>query len=672
MYIARLHIRNFRCFGNMTVDFRPGLNVIIGENNAGKTTLLKALALVFDRRLSGRPTVHDFHHLLEPLNAPPRITVAATIRSSPNDTEADRALVASWLTKLDNPWEAQLTYAFSLPEQHLKEFTAAIVGVSGREKFFEVVEEFLPKFVTRIYAGNPDTLIVADGESLGKFDCQFLDALRDVEAEMFAGSTPLFRAMLEEVLDLDKKPDEKRRIRNKFRANSNKLRQNLVNRLDTERLFELVNVTGAADGGHPILQGAVDESDFIAALRLFIDKEQFAFPATHQGLGYNNLLYISLMLASLRFRASEKRHGQNAVIFPMLLVEEPEAHLHPALQYKLLSHIVSRVESEPRHNRQVFVTTHSTHVTSAARLDPIICLSLKSDRGIGVSYPARLFPNTPDGRASRGYVERYLDATKSTMLFAKATILVEGIAEQLVVPALAAMLNRSFDQYHVSVVRVDGVTFKHFLPLFGGGIAPELKPIALCRRVACIVDADPARKEKGTKTARWKPCFPFQLGQDDAKYEYRPISSIVTRLQSQKTLQSNIGVFQGTKTLEYDLSYSNHSRSELVTQAMKNADELRELTATSEQLPAALEAVLDQDESDALAAISDLEERLRLRFAAIYLRCAEDCKGEHAFALEQVLRSTARGAPPFACPDYIRRAIEWVTTPPPTSGTAPS
>src|SRR5206468_822538 len=112
----------YRCFRDTTVDFRPGLNVIIGENNAGKTTLLKALAMVFDGRRRGRPTVHDFHRLLEPIDAAPRITVATTIRSSKNDTEADRALVATWLTKLDTPWEAQLTYTFLLPEQHLKEF----------------------------------------------------------------------------------------------------------------------------------------------------------------------------------------------------------------------------------------------------------------------------------------------------------------------------------------------------------------------------------------------------------------------------------------------------------------------------------------------------------------------------------------------------------------------
>ncbi len=661
MYIARIRIQNYRCFRDSTVEFQPGLNVIIGENNAGKTTLLKALALVFDRRSQGRPTVHDFYSLLEPIDSPPQITISVTLRSSATDTPADRALVASWLTSLEAQWEAQLTYTFFLPETDDAAFRDALDGTTDRATFYEIVDEFLPKYVTRVYGGNPDTVVTADSETLSKFDCQFLDALRDVESEMFSGRNPLLRSMLEEVLDIDKQDGEKRQLRSAFRERSKELRTELVGRLDTPRLFQLVSQTGAGDGGTPTLDGGVQESDLIAALRLFIERESFAFPATHQGLGYNNLIYISLLLASMSFRASEKRRGQNAAVFPMLLIEEPEAHLHPALQYKLLAHIVSRVDKEPHQNRQVFVTTHSTHVTSAARLKPIICLSVRESGEIGIAYPSRLFPDTPEGTESRSFVERYLDATKSAMLFAKATLLVEGIAEQLIVPAFASNVGRSFDEHHVAVVRVDGVTFKHFLPLFGAGVTPNLLEHALHRRVACLVDADPGQKERGVDNARWKSCFPFQLNGDSSNFEYRATSGVQQALTALIAGRTTLNVFSGEKTLEYDLALANGGNPLLVTDALTHGDALKELCATPDILPKKLEKQFEPDELASLDAIQDVDDRKRHRFAATYLRCTENAKGEHAFAIEKIIRTPPENSKSLQCPEYVAKAIKWVT-----------
>jgi putative ATP-dependent endonuclease of the OLD family len=530
VYIAKIRLQNYRCFRDTSIDFQPGLNVIIGENNGGKTTLLRGLTLVFDRKGRSRPTIHDFYCLITPIDQPPTVTIGVTIRSSDHDCTADRAVVASWLTQLAPKWEAQLTYAFFLPEQHHEEFRAAVAG-TGRPRFFEILEEFLPKFVARIYGGNPESKIVADGDSLSKFDCQFLDALRDVDAEMFSGSTPLFRNMLEQVLDFGANPAERRILKQDFRAKTSALGLELVTRLATDKLFHLAKDTGAADGGTPTLHGAFGESDLIAALRLFVDRQAFSFPATHNGLGYNNLLYISLVLASLSFRTSTDRLGENAAVFPMLLIEEPEAHLHPALQSKLLAHIKKRVEAEPRQNRQVFITTHSTHITAAAGLSPIIVLSVTESGRTHTAYPGKLFPQSKDGQKSRGYVERYLDATKSTMLFAKATLFVEGIAEQLVMPAIARLLGRPFEEHHVALVRVDGLTFKHFLPLFGVACDTDSAAHALPKRVACLVDADPARCEK-TPGARRKSCWPFQLDVEPGKFDYFHESGTVNTLRS--------------------------------------------------------------------------------------------------------------------------------------------
>lgn len=155
--------------------------------------------------------------------------------------------------------------------------------------------------------------------------------------------------------------------------------------------------------------------------------------------------------------------GENAKVFPMLLIEEPEAHLHPALQYNFLKFLKEEIDNQ-QISRQIFITTHSTHITAAVGLDPIICMNYNESGEIVPSYPGRVFSKTDkEDIKSKKYVERYLDATKSEMLFAKSVIMGEGIAEQLIFPILAEYDNKSFEKSHVAMVRVDALTFKHFI-----------------------------------------------------------------------------------------------------------------------------------------------------------------------------------------------------------------
>jgi len=666
MYIATLAIRNFRCFRETEVEFQPGINVIVGENNAGKTALLRALRLVFDRSDRVRIDLPDFYQGIADLTKPPRISITATLRSSSADTLDDKALVATWLTKLEAPWEAQLTYEFFLPDEETASFTAALGAPPDRDQFFQVLEQFLPKYISRTFGGNPENRLAAEPESLAKFDCHTVDAIRDVDSELFAGTNPLLRTMLRQVLDHDADEQESLRRRREFRDLTESARTDLTGRMNLDALFQLVRDTGAADGGNPVLRDSLDEDDFIAALRLYIARSPFTVPATHNGLGYNNLVYISLLLASLHFKASVQRRGQNAVLFPMLLLEEPEAHLHPSLQYKLLKYIQKRLSPEQT-SRQVFLTTHSTHITAAAGLAPIICMSLSDrDGGVHVAYPARVFGDTAEGVRSRNYVERYLDATKSNMLFAKGVIFVEGIAEQLLIPCIAHGIGLPIEAHHVAVIAVGGVTFKHFLPLFGAGEPEALRRYALPRRVVCIVDADPARKAK-TNGAKRKKCWPYQLHLDCSAYDYFPHSGVVDNLHVLRSRSpDNIKLCVGIKTLEYDLALSNAQSPVLLTAACEHHDDLLALAGDGDSVPAELEKLLADDDADtvsALALVADPMKQRAARFATCFLRCVEDAKGEHAFILDRHLRENfAKPGPehtPFVCPEHIEEAIRW-------------
>jgi len=103
--------------------------------------------------------------------------------------------------------------------------------------------------------------------------------------------------------------------------------------------------------------------------------------------------------------------------------------------------------------------------------------------------------------------------------------------------------------------------------------------------VACIVDADPARLEKGVKRPRWKSCFPFQLDRAPERFEYKPQSGVVKNLLALASGCDNVEVYPGSKTFEYDLALANPGIAELVTPQMDSYEYVRVLMKTTAGAP---------------------------------------------------------------------------------------
>ena len=664
MHLSKLHVSNYRCLKNAEVRFRPGPNVILGENNAGKTAVLSALRLVLgsgNKRLG----IQDFSRSVVNFTEPISVTIQATLQSSGSkDTVADMAVVATWLTRLESPWEATLTYKFFLPEEQTAKFKEDLGASPNADRFWRVTERYLDRYIARTFGGQLNAQIKAEPEALEKISCELLDAIRDVNTELFSGGNPLLKRMLLGILDRQAEATVKQQSEDDFGTAADGLIKSLIGRLDLEHLFKLIKKTGAGDGGIPNLGGRLAEADLLASLKLVIETAGEHVPATHNGLGYNNLIYISLLLQSLETISNESNNGQNAIVFPVLLIEEPEAHLHPALQYKLLEYIRRRIEDEQL-NRQVFLTTHSTQITAASELDSVICMQADPAIGVVARYPGRAFADDADGRMSKKYIERYLDATKSNILFSKAILFVEGIAELLLMPVLARYANHSLEDKHVALVAVGGLTFKHFLPLFGVGADARRRPLALKRRVACLVDADPAKKAK-SQSSRWQSCFPYELNSNPTVYDYNGVSGTASKLQaSEVESDGSLIVRYGTKTLEYDLALANGFNGLLLTTALKHREAFGTwLVNRGTPAPAELSDLLGAEETAALGQVLDADMRSVHEFASYYLACAEKSKGEHAFELAIQLNENLKVPPaqrkPFTIPPNIQQVLDWV------------
>lgn len=440
------------------------------------------------------------------------------------------------------------------------------------------------------------------------------------------------------------------------------LKQRLSKGKDT--MLEYAKNTGASfNGAEPDFSGIFSDYDLFNALRLIVKYTTgFDVPIQNNGLGYNNLIFISLLLAKMQADTDGNYLGSSAKQFPILLIEEPEAHLHPSMQYKFLKFLKDNYKKYHR-ARQIFVTTHSTQITSAILLEEMICLHSDTPGTTTVCYPGRVFTDDDEGIKSKKFVQRFLDATKSDMLFANKVIMVEGLAEELLLPVMANYMGFSLEDEHVAIVSVGNRYFKHFLKLFD----TQESHFAIPTKVVCITDRDPVRKKK--TGGKFKQCYPYEIGINPEKYEY----SINAQEEIRKySTHKSIRVFSQDKdkgkTFEYDLVLYNPKLELLLTESMSNKRELKKLVS-KESLADMIDEMRSSEENNRIVASVNLsswsdEEKMKAIVASRYLNSVG--KGENALELSVALKDNFELADDdsekkvFNVPKYIQDALIWL------------
>ena len=203
--------------------------------------------------------------------------------------------------------------------------------------------------------------------------------------------------------------------------------------------------------------------------------KQKHFELYQNGLGYNNLVYTATVLGDLKQRKEIQKETYAA-----LLIEEPEAHLHPQLQ-SLFFDYLNKLDTEQ--GFQLFISSHSPTITAKANLKSVIVLHNEANK-------IHALPLKESGLSddNHKYLHKFLDVTKSQIFFSNGTILVEGISEALVMPVFSQIVGIEYDidKAGVELVNLNGVAFSHFANLFNNDVdAKNLKT-----RCSIITDDD--------------------------------------------------------------------------------------------------------------------------------------------------------------------------------------
>lgn len=679
MYIKEINILNFRGFKEALIPFHEGVNVIIGHNNTGKSNLLRAMGLVLGYSNGHRLGTSDLFYetdVEELQRQSPRIQITLVLRRSADENldSADMALFANMMTDPALSEEAELRYEFKLDDSQEQNYKADVANAITAKEIWKIIEQDYIRLYKSSRSGGNQAAGININEALGQIDFQFLDAIRDVSHDLYAGYNPLLRDVLNFFIDYSVKNDvtktedeikeQLKALRDDFVQQSRPLMQTLQDRLqDGKNVFlKYALDTGATfNGAEPDFDGTVTENEMFSVLRMFIKYAVgIEVPATYNGLEYNNLIYMSLLLAKMQADGNIAYMKRNAKVLSFLAVEECEAHLHLAMQYKFLKFLQDN--NLNGHVRQIFMTSHSTQIASAVKLDDLICLTSPALGQINVGYPRAIYKEeSSNDRVSKQYVQRFLDATKADMFFANRLIFVEGIAEELLLPVFARYLNKNLTDEHVLVVNMGGRYFNHFLKLFD-----TKNPYTINKKIVCLTDIDPCRKKKGDDK-NYEVCYPDEYNIDTDNYDYKHHAD--TELD-QYVVHPNIRFYRQDvtygKTLEYDLMRENPNCELLLTDSVSNRDEIKAMMAELD-VNKIMDKMRNSEANTRIKSSIDQsgwedEEKRKALLTSRYLNSVS--KGSNALELNVTLMDNLEKPEAerkeFHVPQYIIDALKWL------------
>lgn len=422
MIISELKVYNFRRFQSvdgapgLQITFHKGLNALIGENDSGKTAVIDALKLVLLTQSNEyiKPVDEDFYRSADG-NACSEFKIDCTLSEF---TQNEAKNFIEYLNfKKDGD---KVEYTLQLHYRAWKD---------GHRIYQE------------LRVGDIDDGISIDGKARELLKAVYLKPLRDAEREMSSGrGSRISQILLNHPVFKDKKEHA---VLDIFQDANKKIEEYFTDDADGKHILQAIrdNLASFNDQGQAS-NAELKTSDI--QLKAILESLSLNAPEINPGLGELNLLFIAAELLLLK----DDTDGG----LKLALIEELEAHLHPQAQLRLINYLQNEYNEN---DVQIIISTHSPILASKINLKNLILM--KSGCGYDLAEG-----KTGLQKGDYLFLQRFLDSTKANLFFAKGIIMVEGDAENILIPVIADIIGYPLEKYGISIVNVGSTAFLRY------------------------------------------------------------------------------------------------------------------------------------------------------------------------------------------------------------------
>ena len=505
MKIKDVSIKNFRLLEDIRLNVEEDITLIVGKNNTGKTSLFEIANMFFSEK--NNFSFHDFSQstyvqfeecfeIFEELrtetneerkevlemhliNSMPCIILVIQIEY---DKKKDSLInLSEFISDLDDAQNIAMIKLQYQSKDSFRLFTSFVARKENEQKLIEWLNENITSYYDiKCYGG--DNLIEENFKRklLSVLSFETIQASRKLDDTKSDKNKTLAVSFSDYYREINKdNNDDVESLEKQLKETSVVLNEKYENIL--EELLKKLKLFGVEPHltiPEIVLQAGFDPENILRNnIKYFYKQNNVTLPENFNGLGYSNLIYLVLKVVSFieKFKKATPLNKSETLT---ILIEEPEAHLHPQMQQVFISQIkrtIKETKEKEGLSVQVIISTHSSHIVTEAGIDVersferiryFSKLYVKDEKRYKIEVKDfNNFKHKDSDKETFRFLKQYMSLHRCDIFFADKVILVEGTTERILLPLMINKVAENLNNEYVSMIEVGGAYTAKFKEL---------------------------------------------------------------------------------------------------------------------------------------------------------------------------------------------------------------